>query len=158
MKVRKGRGFAKEIPGEREMTLGADGCHRCGGWVIEGMDFIFSENGIQPCFRCLICGARRYLAYVSPQERQAARKRARKPGKKARRMQPVYAYTSVGKRLVRCGCNDTFDAHDDGTACFEEGARSAQCRSCGYYPWYRIEAVAGGSRRPGDERGSSQGG
>lgn len=64
----------------------------------------------------------------------------------------LYAYTPVGKRMVKCGCNDTFNAHDEGTACFDEGPRSEPCPACGYYPWYRIAAAAGGSRRPGDGR------
>lgn len=161
----KRRGIAKASTDEHTMAIGAGGCHRCSGWVIESIDFIFSESGVQPCFRCLICGARRYLVDVSSQERQEARGRCRKrgadldgdPAEGPGGGQVLYAYTPAGKRMVKCGCNDSFDAHDEGTACFEDGRWSEPCPACGYYPWYRIIAERGGSRRRGDERARQEG-
>ena len=58
-----------------------------------------------------------------------------------------YGKTPHGKRMVRCGCNDSFDALDDGTECFEDGQAAEQCPGCGYFPWYNIEPLLGGSNR-----------
>ena len=57
-----------------------------------------------------------------------------------------YAKSPHGKRLVRCGCNDTFDPRDEGTECFEEGPASVICNGCGKYPWYNKKAAQSGSQ------------
>ena len=62
---------------------------------------------------------------------------------------PLYARTPHGKRMIRCGCNDLFDPHDERTECFDD---MEPCKECGKYPWYLIAAVKGGFRRPGDGR------
>lgn len=65
---------------ERSMAMGADGCYRCGGFVIETTDAIPSESYEIPCLKCLNCGARRYLEVISGPELSEIRKgRSRKP-------------------------------------------------------------------------------
>lgn len=142
----KGSIAAKASTNERTMHTGARGCSRCGGWVIEFIDFIFSEERAQRYLRCLICGERQYLENQPGTARRRSKPRGvdldADPRLGVGGEEVAYARSPVGKRLVRCGCNDEFIRDDPKTECFDDMTR---CRRCGHFPWYRIEATQGGS-------------
>ena len=50
---------------ESAFRVGAGGCPRCRGYVIESVDFILGESeSVETCLRCLICGERKYKFFI----------------------------------------------------------------------------------------------
>lgn len=57
-----------------------------------------------------------------------------------------------GKRMIRCGCTEQFNPHDENIECFEGDSYLGRCEVCDKDYWYRIKPTVGGKRRPDDGR------